>query len=77
MCLSREKPCIPRKTLPGKGLSQETQMQGKKQVVKQQSDKETQEKERKSRRKTLQNPKKGDQSPVWSPILLRGKSLYG
>jgi hypothetical protein len=35
MRLSGEKPCIPRKTLPGKGLSQETHMQGNIQVIKQ------------------------------------------
>jgi hypothetical protein len=30
-----------------------------------------------SKEKSTSNPKKEDASPVWSPILLRGKSLYG
>jgi hypothetical protein len=59
-CMSREKMCIPCKTLPGKGLSQETQMQGKKKVVKQQTNKKTQDNREKIKEKNTPNPKKGD-----------------
>jgi hypothetical protein len=38
---------------------------------------ETQYKREQSKEKNTPNPEKEDLSPVWSPILLRGKSLYG
>jgi ribosomal protein L44E len=50
---------MPKKTLSGKGLSQETHMQGKIQVVKQNETKKLRQIERKSRRKNTQYPKKG------------------
>jgi hypothetical protein len=75
--MSREKMCIPSKTLPGKGLSQETQMQGKKKVVKQQANKKTQDNREKIKEKNTPNPKKRRLSPIWSPITLRGKYIYG
>jgi hypothetical protein len=34
---------------------------------------ETQKEQEKSKEKSTPNPKKEDQSLVWSPILLRGK----
>jgi hypothetical protein len=38
---------------------------------------ETQYKREQSKEKNTPNPEKKILSPVWSPILLRGKSLYG
>ena len=38
---------------------------------------ETQYKREKSKEKNTPNPENKIISPVWSPILLRGKSLYG
>jgi hypothetical protein len=38
---------------------------------------ETQDNREKSKEKNTPNPEKNIPSPVWSPILLRGKSLYG
>ena len=38
---------------------------------------ETQYKREKSKEKNTPNPEKKILSPVWSPILLQGKSLYG
>ena len=38
---------------------------------------EPQQKQEKSKEKITSNPKKGDSSPVWLPIRLQGKSLYG
>jgi hypothetical protein len=59
MRLSREKPCIYSKTLPGQGLSQETQMQSKNRLSRNQCDKETQaNREQVKEKKTLQTPNK-------------------
>jgi hypothetical protein len=38
---------------------------------------ETQDKREQSKEKNTPNLEKKILSPVWSPILLRGKSLYG
>jgi hypothetical protein len=38
---------------------------------------EPQYKQEKSKEKSASNPNKEDISLLWSPILLRGKSLYG
>ena len=50
--------CIPSKTLRGKGLSQETQIQSKNRLLRNQATRKLRLTERKSRRKTLQTPKK-------------------
>jgi hypothetical protein len=56
--LSREKLCIYSKTLSGQGLSQETQMQSKNRFSINQVTRKLSLTERKSRRKTLQTPKR-------------------
>jgi hypothetical protein len=55
--LSREKPHIYSKRLPGQGLSQENQMQSKNRFSSNQAIRKLRLTERKSRRKTLQTPK--------------------
>jgi hypothetical protein len=55
--MSREKPPIPSKTLPGKGLSEETQMQSKNRLSSNQATRKLRLIERKSRR-THSKPQK-------------------
>jgi hypothetical protein len=67
---------MPNKTLTRQGLGQETHIQRKIEVVKQQETQKLRKKERNKGEKSLNTPK-GRSSLVESPILLQGKSLYG